>query len=597
MQRTPSLRQNFRRLLTGFAGVALGATLLTATAHSATTLRVAEQPGAIPSFIFPINSCSTYSTTNVQQFQSLQYRPLYFYGAGSSSTLNPLLSLATAPVLSHDQKTVSITLKNWHFANHAVVTAASALFYLNLYRSNPTSVCGYTQHLGLPDQITSAVATGQVLRITFASTVNLAWLQANYLSQIVPLSLTWSTNGTAAVPSCATGTFGAAGTISACQSVLTYLDTHGADSSTFASPFWQQGVDGPYRLSSFRNDGTATFVANTSYSGAVKPHIGAFTEVPMHSYLQEVAALRSGSLDLGYISPVDLPIHTSSSGNSATLKSFRLTESTPNQSNFLVINRMTTNDHAAILNQLYIRQALQQSLNQAALARAGWKGYALATTSPLPPSTPVALGTAGANPLSFNLAKARTLLTSHGWVLSNGTYVCTAPGSGATDCGTGIANQTPLSFNLVEASGQLQLIPLANSLISQWHAIGITVTKSFDTVNNTLARCHTDNTIQFCLAGGGWNYSPQVWPSGEQLFGTTSQFNLGRYSDAHMNDLLSAIGSTQVNLSAFAAYAQIQIPVIYLPVPLLLQETRVTLKSVVGVGPSPLGSFTPEYFK
>jgi peptide/nickel transport system substrate-binding protein len=597
LQRTSSLRHLLRRFLAGFAGVFLGATLLATSADSATTLRVAEQPGAIPNFIFPLNDCSTFSITNVQQFQSLQFRPLYFYGAGSSSTLNPQLSLANAPILSRDQKTVTITLKSWRFANHALVTAASALFYLNLYRANPTSVCGYTPHLGLPDQITAAVASGEVLRLTFASPVNVAWLQANYLSQIVPLSLTWSTNGTDPVPACATGTFGAAATSSACQSVLTYLKAQGATSSTFTSPFWQQGVDGPYRLASFRTDGTATFASNANYSGSVKPRIGTITEVPMHSYLQEQTALRAGEIDLGYISPVDLPIHTSTSGNSATLKSYRLSESTPNQSNYLVINRTSTNDHAAILNQLYIRQALQQSLNQSELARAGWKGYALPTTSPLPPSTPVALGTAGANTLNFSVVKARALLTSHGWILSNGTYVCTAPGSGATDCGAGIANQTPLNFNLVEASGEFQLNSLANSLISQWHAIGIAVTKSFDTVSNTLARCHSDNTVQFCLASGGWNYSPQVWPSGEQLFASTSEFNLGHYSDAHMNDLLNALASTRVNLSAYAAYAQVQIPVIYLPVPLLLQETRATLRSLVGVGPSPLGSFAPEYLK
>ncbi len=571
--------------------------MLVSSAQSVVTLRVAEQPGSIPSFIFPLNSCSTFSTTNVQQFQSLQYRPLYFYGAGTSSTLSPLLSLANTPVLSHDLKTVTISMKNWRFANHATITAASALFYLNLYRTNPSSVCGYSEHTGIPDQIASVSASGQLLRMTFTSMVNLPWLQTNYLSQIVPLSLTWATNGTTPVPTCATGTYGAPATISACQGVLAYLRTQGATTATFTSPFWQLGVDGPYRLSAFGSDGSATFSANAAYSGSVKPHIGTFREVPMHSYMQELAALRADSLDLGYIAPIDLPVHTSTSKNTPALKPFTLTEVTANQTNYVVINRTGTNDHAALLNQLYIRQALQQSLNQSALALAGWKGYALPSTSPLPPSTPVGIGTAGVNGLGFSVAKARQLLTAHGWTLSSGVYSCTSPGTGATNCGSGIANQTALSFTLVESSGQHGLPALVNSLIAQWRAIGISVTKVFDTVTNTVARCHSDNTVQFCVTGGGWNYAPQVWPSGEQLFATASTFNFGHYSDAQMSALLNAVESTKVSLSAYAAYAQTQIPVVYLPVPLLLQETRATLHSVVGVGPSPLGSFTPEYLK
>jgi peptide/nickel transport system substrate-binding protein len=577
--------------------VALGATTISVSAESATPLRIAQQPGSTPSFIFPLNSCSTFSVTNVQQFQAIQFRPLYFYGAGSSSTLSPLLSIANAPVLSRDQKTVTVPLKNWRFANHSLITAASALFYLNLYRADPTSICGYTPHLGVPDQITSVSASGQQLRITFATTVNLAWLQANYLSQITPLSLTWATNGSAAVPACATGTFGAAATISACSTVLTYLRAQAATTATFTRSFWQQGVDGPYRLSAFADDGTATFVANANYSGTVKPRISTFVEVPMHSYNQEISALRARTLDVGYVAPSDLPLHTSQSGNAADLGSFRLTESTANQTNFILLNRTATNTSSALLNQTYIRQALQQSLDQTAIARAGWRGYALPSSSPLPPSTPLGVGNAGANALGFSLVKARALLTSHGWALSGGVYLCTAAGTGATNCGAGIASQAPLSFSLVEASGQYGLPAVVNEVVSQWRAFGVTVTKSYDTLNNTLDRCHSDNTIQFCITGGGWNYAPQVWPSGEELFATAGDFNFGHYSDTLMNALLSAVATTKINLSAYASYAQTQIPVIYLPVPLLLQETRSTLSSVVGLGPSPLGSFTPEYFK
>ena len=69
----------------------------------------AEQPGAIPNYIFPLASSQFYSAANVFQFQYLMYRPLYSFGANGQVQLNNALSLAYPPVYSNDGKSVTLT--------------------------------------------------------------------------------------------------------------------------------------------------------------------------------------------------------------------------------------------------------------------------------------------------------------------------------------------------------------------------------------------------------------------------------------------------------------------------------------------------------
>jgi peptide/nickel transport system substrate-binding protein len=57
----------------------------------------AEQPGFTPDFIFPLTSPADYGTWNMDDFQDLMYRPLYWFGNGESPTINYSLSLAGQP--------------------------------------------------------------------------------------------------------------------------------------------------------------------------------------------------------------------------------------------------------------------------------------------------------------------------------------------------------------------------------------------------------------------------------------------------------------------------------------------------------------------
>src|ERR1700691_6593896 len=101
--------------------VAVGATVFSLAgssgAASSGTITYAEAPGAAPNWIFPYTGYLNFSASNINQFQQLMFRPLYFFGEGSTATFAPSLSLASAPVLSDGERPITIRRKGWKFAD------------------------------------------------------------------------------------------------------------------------------------------------------------------------------------------------------------------------------------------------------------------------------------------------------------------------------------------------------------------------------------------------------------------------------------------------------------------------------------------------
>ncbi len=112
------LRHRSRRIRDVLAAVfAIAAGLLAVSCGSArnspvsslptngNTATWAELPGFIPNFIFPFTTPADYGTWNMNQFQDLMYRPLYWFGAHESPTVDYNLSLAGPPAWSADRGT------------------------------------------------------------------------------------------------------------------------------------------------------------------------------------------------------------------------------------------------------------------------------------------------------------------------------------------------------------------------------------------------------------------------------------------------------------------------------------------------------------
>ena len=572
----------------------------TVAAEPSGTITYAEAPGANPNFIFPFMGCAYASVNNINQFQMLMFRPLYWFGLGASAAFEPKLSPAEPPVFSHGNRTVTITMKGWRFADGQVVNARSVMFFLNMYKADPTAYCGYNAGYGIPDQVKNAAGHDNTVRINFATSVNPNWILDNYLSEITPMPDRWDVSSSTRASTCASGTYGAASTDAACSAVMTYLSKEGSTTSSFTGALWQGGDDGPWRLTAFSPAGNAVFQPNTKYRGPQKAQVRYVKEIAFTTIQAEESNLLNHNLSLGYIDSSVLTSPAPAPGrvgpNWVPLAShYSLVTGSAWSFNYAAFNFTSSDPNGAAVDQLYIRQALQYAVDQRSLIESADKGYGSTIDSPLPPRTPVTLSKPVANPYPFNFAAARTLLSAHGWTLVNDVQTCTDPGTGDGQCGANIAQGYQLSFNVVWPAGSAPLDQTLTSEIINWQSLGILITHSTDTFNNVLSDCTGAKPFEICAWGYGWSYVPSVDPSGESLFLPGGDFNVGTYANPQMSSLIRASIYGTSTLSAYANFAAQQLPVLYQPQANSIVEVARAIKSSVGFTPNPLGDFMPEY--
>ncbi len=577
------------------------------------TITFAEAPGAAPNYIFPYLGCQYFSVATLSQFQELTYRPVYWFGTPGSSAVDYSLSPAKAPVFSNSNKTITIDMKGWKFADGQTVNAESVMFFLNMYKADPTSYCGYNKGYGIPDQVASASGSGNTVTIKFTSSVNPNWILYNYLAELTPMPNTWDVTAAGKPSTCASGVYGAASTDAACKAVEKYLDSQAATQTDFADALWTSGADGPWKLTKMDDLGNATFVPNPTYSGPTKAQKGIdfVKEEAFTTANAEETALRSGSITLGFVDPTELtsnapaPLKTGPNW-SAISSNYNLATGSTWAFNYAPFNFSPKDPKAALVSQLYIRQALQEAVDQTAILQKVDKGYGVPIDSPLPPNTPESVsGLPKAlepvpNPYPFNLTSAKKLLTSHGWKLSGGVDVCDSPGTGATDCGKGIAKGTPLELSIVWASGTPSLDDTFNAEVADWDSIGFKFAHSEETFNDVIGDCEAGTKFQICSWGGGWSYAPDYYPSGETLFAPGGGFNVGDYSNATETADIKATTFGTASLKAYAEFTAKQLPVLFQPQADPTGEILKTLKAksvngVNGLAQNPLQNFMPEY--
>ena len=570
-----------------------------AASASPATLTFAEAPGASPNFISPFAPCAYDSVTNVNQFQYLMYRPLYWFGLGGSPAVVPRLSLATPPVLSKSRATIILTTKGWRFADGQSVDGQSVVFFLNLWKADPTGLCGTEPGVGAPDQIKSVGARGDRVQINLTTPVNATWALYSVLSLITPLPDAW--DRTASGPAaCATGAYNAASTQAVCRDVAAYLTAQGAQTTTFASPFWQSGVDGPWRLAQFDAAGDATFVANPAYSGPQRPRLSVFREVSFPTTTrelafptttQQLAAVTAGQVDLAYVDPTTL-----ATGAFAPPSTVSVHKGPPWSINYAVINFSAADPNADVIRQLYVRQALQDALDQNGVITTTLAGLAYPTTSPLPASATAAFPGVTRVPVPYDPATARALLRAHGWSAVGGVMTCEHPGTSPDECGPGIATGTALSLTLLASDSSPLLTRELTAESAQWSAVGIRVTDVYRGYATVVNGCQGDSGYDLCEWGSGWTYQPQLFPSGEQILATGGPANLGGYDNTHLDSLVHASMYTPTSLGPYSAFAASQVPVLYQPVLANVLLTQSTVTSSIGLAPNPYGSLTPEYY-
>jgi peptide/nickel transport system substrate-binding protein len=560
-----------------------------------------------PTWIWPYEPITNYD--DVQDFLWLLYRPLYMYGDnGSSLNVNYPLSTANAPVYTDGDKTVTINLKGWRWSDGETVDASDVMFWLNMMKAEPENYAGYVPGL-LPDNLVSYKATGPLqVTLQLNKPYSSLWFTYNQLAEITPMPAAWDVTSMGAKQGsggCATDT--AVDKYAKCKAVYAFLAAQAKNTATYvSSPIWSV-VDGPWRLSSFSSDGDDAFVPNSRYSGSPKPTISVFKEVTYTSSATEYVALKTGQLDIGYIPPADLPQKPAGSavpsadplGSGFTLAPFYedgITYVQPNFNNPLL---------GWVFRQLYVRQALQETVDQPGIDATTFRGYSVPTSGGVPTQPPSQwipasqLANSGQGPYAFSIAKAKAVFASHGWKVVGGVQTCENPGTGAGQCGAHIARGQQMKFTLDWGIGIVN-----PSEIDIWKSdaseAGIDINavgQSSSTVIGEATPCKmgASCTAQ-ALEYGGWQFDgPGFEPTGEPLFATGAGSNSGSYSSPVMDSLIEQThtSSSLAIFHQYATYTAQQLPYIWQPAPYYVYATNSKLHDVTY---NAIGTLLPEYW-
>jgi peptide/nickel transport system substrate-binding protein len=528
------------------------------------TASFAENPASgAADYIFPMVSLAYDTPTNLQ-LQYLMWRPLYWFGQGTSPTMNPKLSVAYPPVYSDGDTVVTIHLKSYQWSDGKPVTSRDVLFWINLLRANSTS-WALSLPGGFPANVKSATAEGaSTVRLVLTHGFNPKWFTQTQLTQIFPIPQhAWDK----------TSAGGKVGnydlTTSGAVAVYKFLDAQAKNISTYtSSPLWKV-VDGPWKLSVFRSDGYAQLVPNPRYSGSPKPRISTFVMEPFTSEDAEFNVLRSGGLSYGYV-----PINDLSQEAVLRAAGYQIVAWPSWSISYIVLN-FNNPTVGPMLRQLYIRQAMQYLIDQQGYIHAFLKGNGVPTNGPVPaqPASSFASPQLEHGFYSYDPAKAVALLRSHGWAVHpNGTSTCAKPGTGAGQCGAGIKKGAPLSFNMEYLSGVTYLNQEITTFKSALLAAGIQLNLSQGAetqVVDTASACKPGPSCSWEMVQWGspsWIW-PSAFPSGEAIFATGAGVNAGSYSDKTNDANIKAV-ETSSSPSAFYTYQNYlaeQLPDLWLP--------------------------------
>jgi peptide/nickel transport system substrate-binding protein len=562
------------------------------------TAVMAEPPSQTPSYIFPFMAPAVSTNQNLFDFTYLMYRPLYWFGTGAQPILNTSLSLASPATFSGTQ--VTINLKHYMWSNGTPVTAQDVVFWINMMRAVPQDWFGSVPG-GFPTNVSDVKAVSSTeVTMTMNKAYSPTWFLYNNLSQITPMPAAWDRT--------ASGPSDCAANVSDCAAVYDYLAGQAKDLNSYAaSPIWGI-VDGPWKLSAFNADGHVTFVPNKSYSGPVKPKLAAFQEVPFTTDSAEYDVLQSSNsstkIDVGYIPAADLPAKpagATTGANPLSAKGYTLAPLYAWGMGFYVMNFNSTTGNGPVIRQLYFRQAMAYLMDQQGVINGPLRGYGSATVGPVG-NVPVTkflspMGRQG-DPFPFSIAKAKALLSGHGWtVVPGGSTSCADPAK----CGPGIAQGKTLSFNFPYASGLSWLSSEMTELQSNAAQVGIKLNLQPEPINQVTsvaaANCVAVKTpCNWDMANfEGFTFSPDYLPTGDVLYKTGATSNYGGYSSA-IDDALIEKTLTSPDLSymyAWQDYLALQLPFEWQPFP-AYQLTEVA-NNLKGVTPqSTTLSITPE---
>lgn len=539
----------------------------------------AEQPGTPPTYIFPLYNGANSGNNNITYLQPLMWLPLYWFGHpdNDQATINYRLSIANPPAFSGGGKTITMTLKNYRWSDGTPVTARDLEFWMNLLLAEKNQYAGYVPG-GWLDHVASMSAPNShtfVLRLNVA--YNYTYLLYNGLSTITPIPQhVWDKTS-------ATGPVGNYDqTRAGAERVYNFMNKASMSLATWdTNPLWQV-VDGPWHLkpgTGFQVTGQTIFVPNSRYSGPDKPTISEFEELPFTSAAAEFNALRSGSVDYGYVPTTEVADIGSLTAQGYTVKPWYEWGFTLIEINF------SNPKYAPLVGQLYVRQAMQHLINQPAYIQHILMNYGTPSYGPVPTFPPSSFLNPAErnNPYPYSPAAARQLLTSHGWTIPSGggSATCARAGAGAGQCGAGIAAGTKLAIPMIYTSGVPAMDDEVQAMQSAFGLAGIQLQLSqapantvlsdgYECFGKSVASCPSSSPVLALFASPGYTYVPIYYPDGDSLFECNGATNGGNYCNKQVDSLITQL-TTDTGAAAQDAFYRYQIylaqqePVLWFP--------------------------------
>jgi peptide/nickel transport system substrate-binding protein len=432
-----------------------------------------------PNWILPIGTAAHLNTNNRSIADSLWERLVAYDGSTGEIAWNKKASIATAADFAADGKSVKFTLGDRSWSDGKPITSRDVEFWFNLIKANKAEWAGYNPGKA-PDNWTSfKTVDDRHFTITFDKAYNSQWMLANQFSEITPLPQhVWDRTDASAKVSDADRT--AAGA----KKVWTYLNSAAKNISRYDKDTLWKTLSGPYAVKSFATSGKVVLAANKKYDGGEKANIATVNLLPFTTADAEKNALRSGSVDYGYIEATDLDQKDRFTAQGYTVKPWSGWAITYMPYNF--------NNPAmgAVFKQLYARQAVQRSIDQTSLAKVIFNGTAVPGYGPVPQAqaSDFVSQVQKDNPYPFSTSAAKSLLTGHGWQEKGGVMVCTDPGTGDTQCGEGVAEGTKFEMQVLSQSGSAVTDNMMSSIQSSLEKTGIKFSIKTAPVNSVLSQ-------------------------------------------------------------------------------------------------------------
>ena len=567
---------------------------------TAGTITYALTPGGVPNWILPMPTSATNSVYNVFNFEWQMWPPMYYAPSGSTPTVDPTLSVANPPTWSNGDKTMTITLKPWKWNTGQTISSKDVAFTFDMIKAavkaSPSNWAAYVPGY-FPDIVSSmSEPNASTIVVNLSKAVNPTWMEYDILGGVpIMPSFAWAKDSASGSTLDFTNPANAA-------KIFAFLTAASKSVSTYATnPLWQT-VYGPYKLTSFNNTtGAFTMAPNTSYSGPHASPMSNYSGVPFTSNAAEWNAVKTGSVDFGYVPQEDVPQLSQLKGLGYNYYGL------PDFGNYFIAYNFKdkTGNFDAVANQLYFRQVMQHLEDQAGQIKAYFNGAGDPAYGPIPafPKSPFLPANAATNPYPYSVQSAMTVLKDNGWnVVANGTDTCAKPGTATGDCGAGVPAGTKLAFNLIYNTtppipGQVE------DLASDAKAAGIEIALSGSNFNfmiqnyNDAASPANANKWAMEDFGGETN---STYPTQFGVYNTGGSGQIGAYSNPTADSLInsSVTGSNPNAVTSEASFFTTNLPVLWQPVLDYIWAWKTNISSTEPAGIENLTQYdnTPQYW-